>query len=115
MVSDTMGAWYPIRSPILVLTRIFCKTEPNCPDPNPPTVSDLVLKTKSDTVGVSDPGPFGKFKGQSDMTRYAAASNIPDRGPYRILKGEGCTNGLKCTSVHSSGVHSSALGLAKRC
>ena len=54
-----------------------------------PTVSDLVLKTKSDTVGVSDPGPFGKFKGQSDMTRYAAASNIPDRGPYRILKGEG--------------------------
>ena len=79
MVSDTV--------PHLGQIRRFCKTEPNCPDPNPPTVSDLVLKTKSDTVGVSDPGPFGKFKGQSDMTRYAAASNIPDRGPYRILKG----------------------------
>ena len=45
-VSDTVGAWYPIRSPILVLTRIFCKTEPNCPDPNPPTVSDWCPKNQ---------------------------------------------------------------------
>ena len=109
-----MGARYPIRSPILVLTRIFCKTEPNCPDPNPPTVSDLVLKTKSDTVGVSDPGPFGKFKGQSDMTRYAAASNIPDRGPYRIKKGGGSETVVQAQEAFGMGLQTIEKGSQMR-
>ena len=79
MVSDTV--------PHLGLNPDILQNRVEMPRSESPTVSDLVLKTKSDTVGVSDPGPFGKFKGQSDVTRYAAASNIPDRGPYRIPKG----------------------------